>query len=298
MTSRVCAVVVTFNRKALLRVCLGSLFAQTRPIEQILVVDNASTDGTNILLREEFPEVEVLRLAENSGGSGGFHAGMQWAVEQGFDWVWVMDDDVRMRAGALETMLTYEGIADMIQPRKVINGSMLVWEAIWDANACSAVTYTRETSFDNGRDWTSVSYGCFEGALIRASLIRQAGLPDPRYFVMGDDTVYGFVASQFGRVIYLRYIGVEKDVAPGTSLSRMALYLQIRNRFLTAEILKRCGVPVSRKLLLLHQLNLVLVCWAAVARTASLRKWVNVKAPVEGLIHGLQGRFGRPYWIK
>jgi GT2 family glycosyltransferase len=294
----VCAVVVTFNRKALLRVCLNSLFAQTRPLDQIVIVDNASTDGTDTLLREEFPHLEVLRLPENSGGSGGFHAGMKWALERSFDWVWVMDDDVRMRPDALETMLTYEPIADMIQPRKVINGEILIWEAVWDANACSAVTYSRETSFDNGRDWTSVSYGCFEGALIRGSLIERAGLPDERYFVMGDDTVYGFVASQHGRVIYLRYIGVEKDLGPGTRLSRMALYLQTRNRFLTAEILTRCGVPVSRKLLMLHELNIVLGSWAVVARTPSLRKWSNLKAPVEGLIHGLQGRFGKPYWIK
>jgi GT2 family glycosyltransferase len=295
---KVCAVVVTFNRKALLRVCLGSLFAQTRPLDQIVIVDNASTDGTDILIRDEFPHLGALRLTENTGGSGGFHAGMKWAVERGFDWVWVMDDDVRMRPDALETMLGYEPIADMIQPRKTINGEILVWEAIWDANACSAVTYSRETSFDNGRDWTSVSYGCFEGALIRGSLIQRAGLPDQRYFVMGDDTVYGFVASQHGRVIYLRYIGVEKDLHPGTRLSRMALYLQTRNPFLTAEILTRCGVPVSRRLLMLHQLNLVLASWGAVARTPALRKWVNLKAPVEGLLHGMQGRFGKPYWIK
>jgi GT2 family glycosyltransferase len=263
-----------------------------------VIVDNASTDGTDLLLREEFPQLELLRLPENTGGSGGFHAGMKWAVERRFDWVWVMDDDVRMRPEALETMLSYEPIADMIQPRKVINGDVLIWEAIWDANACSAITYSRETSFDNGRDWTSVSYGCFEGALIRGSLIERTGLPDVRYFVMGDDTVYGFVASQHGRVIYLRHIGVEKDLEPGTRLSRMALYLQTRNRFLTAEILTGCGVPVSRKLLMLHQLNLVVASWAAVLRTPSLRKWANLKAPVEGLIHGIQGRFGKPYWIK
>ena len=137
---RVCAVVVTFNRKALLRVCIGSLLAQTRPLDKIVIIDNASTDGTDALLREEFAGLDVLSLPVNSGGSGGFHAGMKWAVERGFDWVWVMDDDVRMRPDALETMLGYEAIADMIQPRKVINGAILVWEAIWDANACSAIS--------------------------------------------------------------------------------------------------------------------------------------------------------------
>ena len=47
------------------------MLAQTRPPDHVLVVDNASTDGTAEMLREEFPQVEVLRLPENQGGAGG-----------------------------------------------------------------------------------------------------------------------------------------------------------------------------------------------------------------------------------
>ena len=105
MGERVCAVIVTYNRKALLKECLEAVLAQTRPPDHVLVVDNASTDGTAEMLREEFPQVEVLRLPENQGGAGGFHEGMKRAYEEGFDWLWLMDDDTIPRPEALEALL-------------------------------------------------------------------------------------------------------------------------------------------------------------------------------------------------
>src|SRR4051812_18012026 len=94
MSERVCAVVVTFNRKKLLVECLRGLLAQTRPLDHLIVINNASTDGTADMLAAEFPELDVVHLPSNVGGAGGFHAGMKWARENGFDWTWVMDDDV------------------------------------------------------------------------------------------------------------------------------------------------------------------------------------------------------------
>lgn len=88
MSERVCAVIATYNRKELLRECLQSVLSQTRLPDHILVVDNASTDGTQEMLKEESPQVEVLRLPENQGGAGGFHEGMKRAYEEGFDWLW------------------------------------------------------------------------------------------------------------------------------------------------------------------------------------------------------------------
>jgi rhamnopyranosyl-N-acetylglucosaminyl-diphospho-decaprenol beta-1,3/1,4-galactofuranosyltransferase len=294
---RVCAVVVTFNREALLRDCLRTLMAQTRPVDEIVIVNNASTDGTGAMLATEYPQLRILQQPENLGGAGGFHAGMKWAVEQKFDWVWVMDDDVRVKPDALEVMLSYGSLADMIHPRKRVNGTLLVWESVWDAQACTTITYATDISFENGRDWTSVHYSCFEGALIRRTLIERAGLPDIRYFIGGDDTIYGFIASLHGHVIYIRYEGLEKEAVVGR-LSRLQLYLALRNRFLTFEIFERHGVPMNRKVFLLQQLYGLLQLWVAVLRDPALRTWTIFKSPLEGLVHGFKGRFGKPYWIK
>ena len=79
----VSAVVVTRNRRALLVECLAALATQSRPPDRIIVVDNASTDGTVELLKERYPEVEVLVLASNQGGAGGFHEGIRAAHAAG-----------------------------------------------------------------------------------------------------------------------------------------------------------------------------------------------------------------------
>ena len=59
MNPIVCAVIVTYNRKLLLRECLGALSNQSVPLERIIVVNNASTDGTQEMVGEEFPGVEL-----------------------------------------------------------------------------------------------------------------------------------------------------------------------------------------------------------------------------------------------
>src|SRR3954453_10862394 len=81
----VCAVVVTHNRREMLRRCLGALARQTTQVDRVVVIDNASIDGTADLVRDEFPDAELLRLEKNAGGAGGFHAGMKRAAAQDFD---------------------------------------------------------------------------------------------------------------------------------------------------------------------------------------------------------------------
>lgn len=103
-----CAVVVTFNRPQVLSRCLRGMEAQTRPPDRILVVNNGSTDDTLEVLAREFPKVEVLSLAENLGGGGGFEAGMRHAIAEGFDLAWLTDDDPVPEPVALETILAVE----------------------------------------------------------------------------------------------------------------------------------------------------------------------------------------------
>src|SRR4051794_12189716 len=101
----VCAVLVTYNRSTLLREALAALLRQTRPVERILVVDNASTDGTRSMLGDEFPQVDVLTLPENVGSAGGFHAGIAHAFGRGFEWIWTLDDDAIAEPSALAALL-------------------------------------------------------------------------------------------------------------------------------------------------------------------------------------------------
>jgi rhamnosyltransferase len=85
---------------------IEALLRQTRPLQEIIVVDNASGDGTTALLSERYPQVKVLRMAENLGVGGALAAGMSYAaLEKGHDWVWTFDHDSVPNDDALEAML-------------------------------------------------------------------------------------------------------------------------------------------------------------------------------------------------
>ena len=102
---RVACVVVTRDRQELLRECLHAVLGQTAPVESVIAVDNASSDGTPRIVRKEFPEVELISLEENTGGAGGFATGVQAALEKEVEWLWLLDDDTIPRSDALEQLL-------------------------------------------------------------------------------------------------------------------------------------------------------------------------------------------------
>ncbi|NJN20659.1 MAG: glycosyltransferase [Leptolyngbya sp. RL_3_1] len=93
----VAAVIVTYNRKALLEKAVQAVLRQTRPADLLLIIDNASNDGTNQYLQDlgylDNSRISYIRLPENTGGAGGFHEGMKQAFAAGYTWLWLMDDD-------------------------------------------------------------------------------------------------------------------------------------------------------------------------------------------------------------
>ncbi len=127
MSSSVCAIVVTYNHKDRLRGCLNSLLAQTRPPERILVIDNASTDGTRALLDAEFPQISKITLKEYAAGAGGLVAGMRFAHCNKFDWIWTLDDALEVTPECLETMLSFEKEADLIQVHALKTNAPVPW---------------------------------------------------------------------------------------------------------------------------------------------------------------------------
>jgi len=106
---KIAAVVVTYNRKELLKECLDALLAQTYPVDSIILIDNASIDGTPEFLKEQGylknPKIDYVRLPENTGGAGGFHEGVKRGYKKGYDWLWLMDDDAIAQKNTLEELM-------------------------------------------------------------------------------------------------------------------------------------------------------------------------------------------------
>ena len=123
---RVAATLLTRNRAELLRQAVRAVLAQERPADAVIVVDNASTDGTLEMLSEEFPEVTVVALAENQGATGGFYEAIAAGLRTGADWLWLLDDDSFARPDALAELLEALRRADDAPP--AVLASHVVWK--------------------------------------------------------------------------------------------------------------------------------------------------------------------------
>lgn len=103
----IASITTAYNAAHILPRQIDALFAQSRPLQEIIVVDNASTDGTSAMLKERYPQVTVLRLEQNTGASGGSAAGLKYAaLKKKHDWIWNFDGDSVPAESALQIMLS------------------------------------------------------------------------------------------------------------------------------------------------------------------------------------------------
>lgn len=190
MEPKVCAVVVTHNRLALLRECLSALEAQTRRPDRVIVIDNASNDGTGEAVRAEFPAAELVALPDNRGSSGGFHAGLEAACAGDGDWFWLMDDDTIAGSDALAALLAAPAALAELPPSPAVLASRVVWR---DGRLHPMNTPGFERS-DIARLVESAAHGLvplrvttFVSLLVRRSAIERYGLPPRHFFIWSDD---------------------------------------------------------------------------------------------------------------
>lgn len=202
MTEVTAAVVVTYNRVDKLGRVLDSILAQSRPIDKLIVVDNASTDSTPALLSvyDDDPRIEVLRLETNTGGAGGFSAGMERAYERGADWVWIMDDDCYTEESALERLFSGHEAAEKELDRPVPYSCSLV--RYTDGSICEmnnpGTTWDWARLIAKDQKAVLVTNCSFVSVLIPRRSIAKFGLPLVEYFIWFDDMEYTLRISADG----------------------------------------------------------------------------------------------------
>jgi len=231
----VCAVVVTYNRKELLLECLEAIRKQTRPVQGIYLIDNASTDGTPKLLLEkgyikELPlenlsepwekEFEIknltdgeiikfhyVRMHENTGGAGGFHEGVKRAYEKGYDWLWLMDDDVEPKEDALEKLAVYFNKKNI---------SALACNVIFPSGE---ICYIHRGYIDLRKIYPliqkplekekykklveEIDMASFVGILVNKKAIEKIGYPKKEFFIHHDDVEYCIRLQKVGKILLI-----------------------------------------------------------------------------------------------
>ena len=205
----VAVVVVTYNRGGLLMRMLGGLAASEHRPDAVIVVDNASTDHTPTVLegvREAHPDLplQVIRTDENLGGSGGFHLGVRAAHEQGFDRIWLMDDDVVPAPDCLGILMDTD--EDCLMAVREDTAGRLVEKAavtfdlrnplrIKPKTAMVETTYGERAAMPERVELENVA---FEGFMVRRRVVERIGLPDPDFFIFYDDVDYALRARRAG----------------------------------------------------------------------------------------------------
>jgi GT2 family glycosyltransferase len=198
-------VVVTYNRAALLTRMLAGLAALDHKPDAVIVVDNASTDHTATVLDgvTGLP-LQVIRPEENLGGAGGFHAGVEAAFEQGYDRIWLMDDDVVPAPDCLDVLMALDEDC-LMAVREDTSGRLVEKAAVsfdlrnpLKIKPKTAMVETAYGARDRMPALVEIQNVAFEGFLVRRRVVDAIGLPDPAYFIFYDDVDYALRARRAG----------------------------------------------------------------------------------------------------
>jgi len=236
--TRVSVVLVAYNRQDLLVEALDALAAQSRPVDEVVVLDNASDDDSARVAAEHPVGARVITLDRNTGGAGGFAAGMAAALdvprEQAPDWVWLMDDDTIPTEDALAELLR---AADSYEGPVALLGSRVVWHDGRDHPMNTPRKRPRVSGelmdVADRAGARPVRSSSFVSMLVNAKAVRYHGLPIADYFIWNDDFEYSCRLLRRGTGLYVPGSVVEHrtktfgatDADPGPRF-----YYEVRNK--------------------------------------------------------------------
>lgn len=192
MSDKVAIVIVTYNRQQLLKECLDCALGQTYSPFRVIVVNNASTDGTKEWLQQMAAQsgetLQVIHETENIGGAGGFYDGMKESLAIGTDWTLVIDDDAMLDSRYIERIME----ASVRYPSiSAFSGSVLTNSKIVENHRRRIIDH-REAEVGIAEYDQDFYYdiSTFCGLMVKKSLIEVTGLPIREFFYQYDDTEY------------------------------------------------------------------------------------------------------------
>lgn len=244
-------VICNFNKKEYLKQCLSSVLESDLSDKdyEIVVVDNASTDGAPQMVKEEFSNVILLENIENTGGSGGFARGMQYAIDKGYEYVALLDNDIKLDENTLSTMLEYLAqnpnvgvvgakICQMDHPDLLQEFGSFIDQEKFEIS-------TPLKGQKDGKDlpeFVNCDYVPACCLIVRKKVLKEAGVFDASYFIYWDDMDWCTRVRNLGYEIHaIKNARVLHKMGAKDSSTTFSNYYFHRNRlryflsYLTAE---------------------------------------------------------------
>lgn len=200
----VSAVVTTYNLKKILLECLNSIIKQDYKRLEIIVVDNASTDGTSVAVKKKYPKIKIIRNSKNLFSTGGMNTGLKKAKGH---YVWFIDHDNIFKTDTLSQMVK---LAESDPQIGVVTPKIFYWEkrnVIWSAgtsvNMLTGVNYSRE-GYDVGQfnkvEEVDIAPANF---IVRKKVIDKIGFYDNNFLLSYEDADWCYRVRNAGyKILY------------------------------------------------------------------------------------------------
>ncbi len=220
-------VIVSWNVRDLLAACLASVLRNTEHAPRIIVVDNASTDGSAEMVRSRFPQVHLIVSGKNLGFAGGNNAGIRyWGLDASTStlrsprYVLLLNPDTVVHGSALETMVRFMDAT----PRAGVCGARLIygdgsfqhsafgfpglWQIALDAPGVHGRLvesrlngrYSRKL-YASGQPF-EIDHPLGAAMMVRSDAIRQAGLMDEGFHMYCEEIDWAWRIKEAGWKIY------------------------------------------------------------------------------------------------
>lgn len=225
---KIVLVIVTYNRLALLKECLNSIYQQTYQNFDIVVVNNGSTDKTKEFLSKQKNIIVINQ--ENVGGAGGFYSGMKYMYNHNYEWLWMMDDDGIADSKQLQNLLQagekYKFLNALVVNKD--NHKEFAFTAPKITKIAEAIQYPIIKEFIHP----------FNGTLIHRSVIDKIGLIKKEMFIWGDEQEYtaraikaGFIPVTVTNAVHYhpKEKGVKANALPFIKSSRFTILIKPQN---------------------------------------------------------------------
>lgn len=247
---KIIATIVTYNRKELLEECIQAILSQTQEVYKVIIVDNKSTDGTIDMLDTKYnnnEKIEIVKLAKNIGGAGGFYSGIKEAQKYNPDWVWIMDDDTIPTSSCLEELCNASS--------KIKGKISFLASSVYGIQKefMNVPTINLAKDLNGYHNWyeyldegmVKIETATFVSLLINEDAIKKVGFPVKDYFIWGDDTEYTLRLNKYygnaymvGKsiAIHKRKISKSLKLREEDNLNRIKFYYyMIRNNLINQK---------------------------------------------------------------